>query len=233
MSASMPPLGTALGYAARGRPVFPCSSRKIPMVRELSDVATTDPATITSWWTDTPYALIGMPTGERTGIAVLDIDRKNGRDGFRTLAKLGYGVLPRTPTVLTPTGGSHLHFDRPDGGFRCTVGATGRGIGDGLDWRCDGGYVILPSPGSGYAWGEWNYANCTRLLVPADLLPSEIEPTPFAQAGIAGRLRRCMTANNLAGVVRTFPCSNKLCTRLRRIAMRCSVSRLNCRPRIM
>jgi hypothetical protein len=34
-------------------------------------------------------------------------------------------------------------------------------------------------------------------------------------------------------VVLILPCSNRLYTRLRRSEMRCSVSRLNCRPRIM
>ena len=145
-----------------------------------------------------PHALIGTPTGERTGIAVLDIDRKDGRNGFRTLAGLGYVEPPKTPTVLTRTGGMHLHFERPEGGFRNTVGAAGRGIGDGLDWRCDGGYVILPSPGSGYTWGTWDYGNATPLPVPEDLLPREVEPNPFT-----ARLTSIgPTVRGLAGVLR-------------------------------
>lgn len=52
----------------------------------------------------------------------------------------------------TASGGLHLHFEPGDHGIRNTAGANGRGIGPGLDWRGDGGFVILPSPGSGYFW---------------------------------------------------------------------------------
>jgi hypothetical protein len=195
-------LDAALAYAAKGWPIFPCSARKVPIVTDWGNAATTDPAQIREWWTCSPYMLIGIPTGERTGVAVLDIDVKHGKNGFRTLAGLGYVDLPKTPAVLTRTGGAHLHFDRPEGGFRNTVDAHGRGIGEGLDWRCDGGYVILPSPGSGYVWGGWHYDNCRRLPVPVDLLPREPEPNPYTHAGGAGRLGLLLTANSLAGVVR-------------------------------
>ena len=41
----------------------------------------TDAATIRKWWKRWPDALIGMPTGKVTGIAVLDLDKKNSKDG--------------------------------------------------------------------------------------------------------------------------------------------------------
>jgi hypothetical protein len=189
----------ALSYAGGGWPVFPCSARKVPMVADWGTVATTDPRQVREWWTASPYALIGMPTGERTGIAVLDVDMKHGANGCRTLAGLGYKDLPKTPTALTPTGGFHLHFERPEGGFRNTVGKHGRGIGEGLDWRCDGGFIVLPAPGSGYAWGGWDHSNCAPVPVPADLLPREVAPSPFIRSGCAG-IRPSM--NSLAGVVR-------------------------------
>jgi len=201
---------TALTYAVKGWPVFPVSNRKIPMFRDWADAASTDRAQIRAWWTEWPYALIGTPTGVpigeladySPGIAALDIDMKNGKNGLRTLAGLGYIDLPKTPTVLTPSGGFHLHFELPEGGFRNTVGGRGRGIGDGLDWRACGGLVILPSPGSGYRWGEWNYDNCVRVGVPADLLPREVEPNPFSNllasigptvGGLTG-VERCLRA---------------------------------------
>jgi hypothetical protein len=171
----MTALAVALSYAARGWPVFPCSARKTPMIEDWAAVATTDPATVTACWElQVPHALIGIPTGERTGLAVLDIDMKGGRNGLRTLAKLlDCPILPAAPTVQTPTGGFHLHFRRPKGGLPCTAGAGGRGIGEGLDWRGDGGYVILPSPGSGYSWGVLNYDNCDLCLPPDELLPRQ------------------------------------------------------------
>src|SRR5205823_9723948 len=41
-----------------------------------------------------------------------------------------------------------------------------------------------------------------------------------------------LTSRALGSVVLTLPCSKRLWTRLRRIAVRCSVSRLSWRPRI-
>src|SRR3954451_16334734 len=88
-----------------------------------------DPAFMREPWTRYPHALIGMPTGECTDLAVLDVDMKNGVNGLATPAgRLGPDELPGTPTAYTATGGLHLHFQRPDGGFGNTVGAGGRGI---------------------------------------------------------------------------------------------------------
>jgi hypothetical protein len=54
--------------------------------------------------------------------------------------------------------------------------SRGRGIGPGLDWRGDGGFVIVPSPGSGYDWDpHWNFDTAALALVPAALLPRQPE----------------------------------------------------------
>jgi hypothetical protein len=192
-------LDATLKYVAKGWPVFPCNAHKQPLLKDWPNTASIDPEQITAWWTRWPYALIGMPTGERTCIVVLDIDRKHGRNGVRTLAGLGYAELPAVPTVLTAHGGFHLHFQRPEGGLRNTAGAGGRGIGDGLDWRGDGGYVVLPAPGSGYRWGDLNYDNCPLQLPPEDLLPREVEETnPFLRHLSSA----CLTTGALAGALR-------------------------------
>jgi hypothetical protein len=36
-------------------------------------------------------------TGRRSGVVVLDIDRKRGVDGFDTLDEIGAAILPVTP----------------------------------------------------------------------------------------------------------------------------------------
>src|SRR2546430_16120117 len=98
---------------------------------------------------------MGAQPGDPLGGAVLNIDRKEGGPaGLATLGKIDCPILPLTPTVYTASGGMHLYFTRPEGGLRNTNGERGRGIGPGLDWRGDGGYVILPRPGSGYSWGK-------------------------------------------------------------------------------
>jgi hypothetical protein len=69
-------------------------------------------------------------------------------NGFDTLDDLGHSVLPETQMVHTATGGLHVHFAAGPRELRCSAGL----LGPGLDVRGAGGYVILPSPGSGYEW---------------------------------------------------------------------------------
>jgi hypothetical protein len=149
-------------------------------------------------------------TGRATGLVVLDVDTKGEVDGFHTLAELGFAILPDTPMVHTTSGGLHLYFraaDYPE--IRNTAGAKGRGIGPGLDWRGEGGYVIVPSPGSGYYWdSHWNVDTAQLTLVPSALLPREprqpiattrlVRPTaglsPYAEAALLCACRAIVAA---------------------------------------
>jgi putative DNA primase/helicase len=173
-------LNAALDYAARGWPVFPCvwhreSPRfKRPLVADWDEVATCDPAQIRAWWSRWPHALIGMPSGRPDTFVVLDVDVKNQPiNGFDTLGALGFAILPPTRMVHTSTGGLHLHFDQDEHEIRNTAGKRGRGIGAGLDWRGTGGYVILPSPGSGYTWDSSHGFDYPLATIPPELLPRE------------------------------------------------------------
>lgn len=201
----MTPLGAALKYAVRGWPVFPCDAQKIPRTKHGFKDATTVERQVREWWSRWPYALIGMPTGERTGLAVLDVDMKNGKNGLRTLARLlGTDELPVTPTAHTQTGGLHLHFRRRERGFANTAGAGGRGIGEGLDWRCDGGYVIVPAPSSGYSWDpRQNYATCSPIDVPPVLLPhpAKQQGDPPSRHGDSRSRLAAPTAVSLTGAL--------------------------------
>jgi hypothetical protein len=170
------PLDAALHYAARNWPVFPCKRYpdKAPLTEHGFKDATTDRAQIRDWWTTWSDALLGVPTGAAIGFVVLDVDTKRGIDGWKTLAELeGCPIPPAVPTVITASGGAHLYYQRPEGGFRNTGGQGGRGIGIGLDWRADGGYVIVPAPGSGYRWGPLHFGNCQPQPVPPHLLPRD------------------------------------------------------------
>ena len=164
----MTPLEAALHYAARAWPVFPCiaadgPNRKRPHTPHGFHDASLEPAVATTWWRRWPDALIGMPTGRKSGNWVLDIDVKQPQaNGFDSLDDLGHAILPETPMVHTASGGLHVYFDAGERELKCSAGL----LGPGLDIRGDGGYVILPSPGSGYWWDpQWNFG--TVLLAPA------------------------------------------------------------------
>jgi hypothetical protein len=169
----------AIAYAREGFRVFPCRPypSKAPLVAHWKKDATTDPAVIGQW----RWPLIGTPTGAAAGFVVFDIDAKHGKNGFETLVDLGVETLPETPTVRTRSGGMHLYLKPP--GYRLISNSVGL-IGLGLDWRGEGGYVILPSPGSGYEWIEG-----TRGLPLAEV-PAVIMPKPRVEP-LIGPPRTC------------------------------------------
>jgi hypothetical protein len=142
----MSALESALAYASTGRRVFPARDKNTPLVR-WRESATTDQPAIANWWLRWPHALIGTPCGKVD--VVLDVDPPAGID---TLEEKGWPLWFITPTVMTPRGGLHAHFQVPSPNIRNTAGKRGRGVGVNLDCRGLGGYVVLPSPGSGYSW---------------------------------------------------------------------------------
>jgi Bifunctional DNA primase/polymerase, N-terminal len=211
----MTPLDAALAYVMLGWLVFPCQwhgpRRKRPLTDHGFLDASADPVAITAWWRRWPNALIGIATGRATGFVVLDIDVKYAdRYGFDTLDALGFAILPKTPMAHTASGGLHLYFAPPDGvEVACTEGERGSGIGHGLDWRGAGGFVIVPSPGSGYFWDpHWNFDTVALAPVPGALFPREperpaaaarpVRPTtglsPYAEAALDCACRRIIAA---------------------------------------
>jgi hypothetical protein len=136
-------LEAALSYGSDGIPVFPCNADKKPLTKNGFKDATVDCNQITQWWTKWPDAMIGMPTGPLTGVSVLDIDRKNGKNGFNFVPNWEQLTSIR---ARTQNGGEHCYF-KDDDSVRCTSDQ----IALGIDTRGRGGYVILP-PSAGYAW---------------------------------------------------------------------------------
>lgn len=144
-------LPVAIAVSARlNVPVFPClPNTKKPLTDHGFKNATYDPHQIIEWWKKWPDALIGMPTGKTSDYVVVDIDQKNGKDGggcLNTLEK-EYRKLPNTIETLTPSGGIHKWFKYSGEKIQSSISK----IGDGLDIRGDGGYVIIP-PSNGYEW---------------------------------------------------------------------------------
>jgi RecA-family ATPase len=132
----------ALKLVRSGLPVFPCKRDKKPFVKGGFKAATTDPKQIKAWWKAHPSALPGLPTGAVSGVAVLDVDCKNGKDGFKALKQAGlHKVAKSSHRPDTPSGGQHVYFAHVDG-LRCSTSK----IADGVDVRAEGGYVVVRDP---------------------------------------------------------------------------------------
>ena len=141
-------LAAALEYAAAGLPVFPCADKR-PLIRDWPSEASVDPVRLREWWTRWPQAMIGLPTGARSGLYVVDIDVRDKVDGMAAYRALK--VPPATVSAWTPSGGGHVYFRWPGEGWCNTVGA----IADGIDTRGEGGYVIAPpsmAANGAYRW---------------------------------------------------------------------------------
>ncbi len=145
-------LRAALAYARRGIPVFPCEpGGKAPLTYSGFWDATTDARRIKAWWNRWPYANIAVPTGEHSGLLVLDVDpRDSGPESLAALELIN-GSLPRTAKARTGGGGVHVFFRYPAGGE--VRNSAGR-LGPGLDVRGEGGYVVVPPSRTQSAY-EW------------------------------------------------------------------------------
>jgi putative DNA primase/helicase len=186
-------LESALAHAARGHRVHPvhgirngrctcgstqcAASAKHPRLKNWPKEATTDEATIRTWWRRWPDSNIGMLTGIGSGVIVLDIDPRNG--GNETLDRLEevHGALPKTVEVQTGGGGRHKLFLSPGHEIKS------RQLGPGLDLHADGGHSIVVPParhasGQVYKWSEG--------LDPGSISPA---PLPDALAEPPGRNR--------------------------------------------
>lgn len=180
---SPPGVGQALRLAGAGMHVFPLiPGGKEPVIkggRGCLD-ATTDPTTIYEWWTKYPDANIGTGCGP-TGIVTIDVDVRNGKPGMANWQALCQGrEIPPTLTVRTPSGGLHLYFRVPP---TLNLGNTSGKLGEGIDTRGAGGYVV--APGSVLAGDEEPYAVVLDLPIAAmpqwlvDMLAQvEERPTP-------------------------------------------------------
>ena len=137
---------TLTGACSCGRTNCP-NPAKHPHTRHGARDATTDAPTITAWWTAWPNANIGLATGE---LIVIDVD---GAAGNASLRRLEHAHTPLPTTLEAATSrGRHLYFSAP----ASRLGNSAGRLGDGLDVRGHGGYVIAPpslhADGRRYRW---------------------------------------------------------------------------------
>jgi len=134
-------LQSALDLAARGFAVFPLRpNSKLPLLRGWPELATTDTSQIQKWWMKHPDANIGIATGEKSGILVIDVDGEPGRASLAILESK-HGALPPTRTVksIRPDRGEHRYFKFP-AGIRIKNSASK--VGAGIDVKSSGGQTV-------------------------------------------------------------------------------------------
>lgn len=112
--------------------------------------ATSDKGQIEDWWTEHPEANIGVPTGRKNNIIVVDLDEaKGGQES--DLSAMGKDLLQ---TMVARTGGGkHFYYIYPVGAeIRNSAGK----LGFAIDVRGEGGYVVAPPSnhisGRLYSW---------------------------------------------------------------------------------
>jgi hypothetical protein len=108
-------MAAALELAAQEIPCFPCADDKRRTTPHGFKDATCDPDEVRRLWDRYPGELIGVPTGEPSGLAVLDIDPRHGGDRWFQVHR--DRLLP-TRVHNTRSGGVHLVF-KNDPTLRC------------------------------------------------------------------------------------------------------------------
>jgi hypothetical protein len=188
-------MNDALRYAADGFAVFPvyepvaigvCScphgaaeklpngdkhgKGKHPRTPNGCSDATTDVARIKEWWTKWPNASVGIATGKKSGLAIVDLD---GPEGLASARRLG---LQSTVSVLTGNG-EQLYYADPSGLLKNSV----KSLAAGVDTRGAGGYVLAPPSlhpnGKRYAWKTHSLSRIALTPIPSALTAQESKPS--------------------------------------------------------
>jgi hypothetical protein len=101
--------------------------------------ATNDPFIIGSWFDREPHANIGIATGVKSGLFVVDVDAKSG--GLETWAELqDFHGPANTLSSQTGGGGNHYLFKTDGQEIKNSVSK----VGPGIDIRAEGGYIVAP-----------------------------------------------------------------------------------------
>ena len=140
-SADLPTAAATL--AGHGIAVFPCvPGGKQPLTPHGFHDASSDLAQVQDWWRRTPEANIGLPTGHRSGVLVVDVDVHPSGTGYPAFERArvaglvdGWGLL-----VRTPSGGLHAYYPPVPG----TEQRSWQVPGEHVDFRGDGGYIVAP-----------------------------------------------------------------------------------------
>jgi hypothetical protein len=144
-------LKAALEYESMGYSVIPCNPSeeeekgKKPFIKwERYQKERAAPEQIKEWWAKWPAAMIGIVTGEISGIFVVDADSEAAKEKIEELLPENF----EGPMVKTPRPGYHYYFANHKGILNSNNGV--------FHVRGSGGFVIAPpskrSNGLTYSW---------------------------------------------------------------------------------
>ncbi len=186
-------------FAEDGIKVFPClPNAKQPATANGFHDASDDAAQIDAWWNENPEYNIGM-CPEDAGWAVIDIDPGGEASWIEALGDGGYDP---TYEVQTPRGGRHLYFVG-------SLPSTASKLGDHVDTRGVGGYVLVPPSivaGKPYevlydrdiaALPAWIPARIAKGHKRVDAGDKELD-TPIAVARATGHVRSLVSRGDVA-----------------------------------
>ena len=138
-------ISTALEIAEE-YPVFPCDVKKRPVCQGGFKAATQDPDEIERLFSIKGAALIGVPTGDSSGLSVIDVDVRDGKQGLQWVEE-NKEMLGQTRVAETQSGGLHFYYKHASG----IRNRAGIGKQSATDVRGEGGYVVFPRS-TGYRW---------------------------------------------------------------------------------
>jgi hypothetical protein len=191
-------LGAALSLGRQGYAVFPCKPDKTPATPHGFKDAARDSEGIEDLWRRYPAVLVGVVTGEVSGIAALDIDLGKHPEAQAWWEVHRERLLPAR-MHRTRSGGLHLLYQhRP--GLMCSAGRINRGV----DVRADGGYIIwwpaveleVIADHGLQPWPEW----LMPLLAPPPAVPV---PSISRRAIASRRGDLCPLLNRTLGIIRS------------------------------
>ena len=176
-------------YIEQGLSIFPCNTNKTPATSQGFYSAVNDAETIEKLFYSDDF-LIGLPTGEKNKIVVIDFDVNKkipGTDDFDTrsiddlLEEIkNYGEFPDTFQVETPSGGRHFYFLMPEGfDLRSRARFIDKTLP--LDIRANGGYVIAPDGENYLVYDDVNNLEFDNLLSRLAPLPEWIVTKRYVQ----------------------------------------------------
>lgn len=201
-------LGSVLRVAARGWRLLPCAPHtKKPVLRDWTNLASSDAETIHNFANRNPGCNWGVACGPGSGVWVLDVDGDEGAASLLALIEQHGREWTQTLSVTTARG-RHLYYRWPE---NSVVRNDNNGkVAPGLHVKGKGGQALIPPSihpsGAVYQWATPLDAPILDappwLLQKVNAPPQRTSPSPAAEMGILPEHQRNDGLTRLAGALR-------------------------------